>query len=74
MCESSCARVSMKDRDRKTATVACDFFLHPPYCRGMFKCVCLYMCVSESEEGVCDVKPRQAQLWSKFRLLSGGSG
>lgn len=29
---------------------------------------------SESEEGVCDVKPRQALLWSKFRLLSGGSG
>lgn len=28
----------------------------------------------ESEEGVCDVKPRQARLWSKFRLLSGGSG
>lgn len=42
------------------------FCMHAKYVR-----VCEW---SESQEGVCDVKPRQALLWSKFRLLSGGNG
>lgn len=41
---------------------------------GMCERECLYMCTSESKEGVRDVKYQQALLWSKFMLLSGCCG
>lgn len=65
--------INVRSVQRLHLGIACEF-LHLLHSCEVYvtACVCFYVC--ESEEGVCDVKPRQALLWSKFRLLSGGNG